>query len=72
MDKLIEYGENKQETILTRDDITSPEGWFWEDDWTVDHNRPVDGDGKKSGLLKNFLSYYSMNTQDGSIQCNLR
>ena len=55
MDKLIEYGENKQETILSRDDITVPEGWFWEDDWTVDHNRPVDGDGEKVALSIWFL-----------------
>ncbi len=47
MDKLTEY-DDKKEKVLTRDDITAPEGWLWKEDWNVDNNRAVDDDGKGS------------------------
>lgn len=46
MDKLIDYGEDKKEKVLGRDDITVPEGWNWSEEWKVDCNRAVDGDGE--------------------------
>lgn len=57
MDKLIEYGD-KKEKVLGRDDISVPEGWLWKEEWSIDHNRAVDSDGKGSLLVLDHIHDY--------------